>query len=54
MNLDCDSGIAAITNLSRLNEDLSSHNVILTLHNDLSIVVPLIFKFLIGTIDVIG
>lgn len=53
MNSD-DSGIAAITNLSRLNEDLSSYSVILTLHNNLSRVVPLIFKFLIGTIDMIG
>lgn len=51
MNSNCDSGIAS---LSRLNDDLSSHKVILALHSDLSIVVPLIFKFLIGIIDMIG
>lgn len=46
MVLSCDSRITAITNLitSRLKVDLSSHNVILTLHDDLSIIATVIFK----------
>lgn len=46
MVLSCDSRITAITNLitSRLKADLSSHNVILTLHDDLSIIAPVTFK----------
>jgi len=45
MVLGCDSRITTITNLitSRLNDDLPP-NVILTLHNDLYIIVPFILN----------